>query len=313
MQKLKVAVVGAGYLGEFHAQKYSFLKSANLVAVVDTDKERCNAIAQKMSTQALHHYTDLVGKVDAVSIVTPTTTHYAIGKFFLENNIHVLMEKPITTTVLEAEELIEIAKRNKLVLQVGYLERFNPILAFVKNKIHKPRFIEATRISPFNPRNKDVDVVLDLMIHDIDLIQHIVQSPITEIMASGTCVLTKEIDIANARIHFKNECVANVTASRISLKSERKMRIFQNDAYISMDLHHKKVAICTKGEGEMFPGIPNIHQEEHSAEQFDALLEEITSFVNAVQNHEPPSVTGEDGKSALQTALRIVSLVHKGT
>lgn len=312
MSKLRVAVIGTGYLGEFHAQKYAQLDEVYLEAVVDTHSERCQKIATDLETKAVSDYKMLIGKVDAVSIVTPTSTHFEIGEFFLKHGVHVLMEKPITTTVLEADILIALAKQYNCVLQVGYLERFNPILHHVRCKITQPQFIESTRISPFNPRNKDVNVVLDLMIHDIDLIQHIVASSITKIDANGACVLTQEIDIANARIHFENGCVANVTASRISLKPERKMRIFQHDAYISMDLQNKQVSICTKGIGEMFPGIPNIEREEHSISQSDALLEEIKAFVKAVQTHTPPLVTGEDGKSALQTALEITRLVKEG-
>jgi predicted dehydrogenase len=312
VNKLRVAVIGTGYLGEFHAQKYKQLDSVELIAVVDTNIERAQSIAKALETQAISDYKQLAGKVDAVSIVTPTTTHFVIGQFFLSQGIHVLMEKPITTTVQEADILIELAKANHCVLQVGYLERFNPILNHVKNKINRPQFIESTRIAPFNPRNKDVNVVLDLMIHDIDLIQHIVASSIKSIDANGACVLTQEIDIANARIHFENGCVANVTASRISLKPERKMRIFQNDAYLSLDLQNKQVSICTRGVGEMFPGIPNIEREEHTASQADALLEEIKAFTHAIQNNTPPLVTGEDGKIALRTALEITRLVKEG-
>ncbi|MDF2940404.1 MAG: gnnA [Gammaproteobacteria bacterium] len=313
MQRLKVAVIGTGYLGEFHAQKYAQLESVELIAIVDINLERAESIAKALNTQALSDYKALVGKVDAVSIVTPTTTHFAIGEYFLNHGIHVLMEKPITTTVEEADKLIELASSKHCVLQVGYLERFNPILSHVKSKINRPQFIESTRIAPFNPRNKDVNVVLDLMIHDIDLIQHIVASPIKSIDANGACVLTQEIDIANARIHFENGCVANVTASRISLKPERKMRIFQNDAYLSLDLQNKQVSICTRGIGEMFPGIPNIEREEHTATAADALLEEIKAFVAAIQNNTPPLVTGEDGKTALRTALEITRLVKEGS
>ncbi|MDF2691355.1 MAG: gnnA [Gammaproteobacteria bacterium] len=311
--KLKVAVIGTGYLGEFHAQKYAQLDAVELIAVVDTNIERAEGIAKALNTQAISDYKTLIGKVDAVSIVTPTTTHFSIGQFFLDHGVHVLMEKPITTTAQEADTLIKLAKTKNCVLQVGYLERFNPILNHVRSKINHPQFIESTRIAPFNPRNKDVNVVLDLMIHDIDLIQHIVDSSIKSIDANGACVLTQEIDIANARIHFVNGCVANVTASRISLKPERKMRIFQNDAYLSLDLQNKQVSICTRGEGEMFPGIPNIEREEHTAPNADALLEEIKAFVSSIQNHTPPLVTGEDGKTALQTALEITRLVKEGS
>lgn len=310
MTRLKTAVIGTGYLGEFHAQKYHQLKQTDLVAIIDIDINRAQSIAQQCQTQALTDYRELVGKVDAVSIVTPTQTHYEIGKFCLENGIHVLMEKPITETPEEAQTLIDIAAHNNLVLQVGYLERFNPILTHSMGRINQPMFLESNRIMPFNPRNKDVNVVLDLMIHDIDLIQMIVNSPIQSIDASGACVLTQKIDIANARIHFESGCVANVTASRISLKTERKMRVFQPDAYFSLDFHGKQATMCTKGIGEMLPGIPNVKRDIFKAKKADALRDEIVAFANSIIQQQPAIVPGEAGKMALQAALEITTMVH---
>jgi predicted dehydrogenase len=311
MSTVRCAVIGTGYLGEFHAQKYAANPDAELVAVVDIDKTRAQSVAKANKTQALGDYRDLVGKTDAVSIVTPTHSHFNIGAFCLQNGMHVLMEKPITTTVEQAQKLISLAQQYHCKLQVGYLERFNPIVVHARDSIVDPQFIESTRIMPFNPRNKDVNVVLDLMIHDIDLIQQMVGAPVTSIDASGACVLTQKIDIANARIHFANGCVANVTASRVSLKTERKMRIFQHDAYLSLDFHNKQANVCTRGKGEMFPGIPNIKRDTFKAnKKADALRDEINAFIQCIIDDTPPLVSGEDGKQALASALKITDMVH---
>ena len=307
---LRVAVIGTGYLGQFHAEKYAALPQADLVTIVDIDAQRAADIAKKTHCQGITDYTVLKDQVDAVSIVTPTSTHFEIGKFFLENGIHVLMEKPITETTGQAQTLIDLAHAKNLVLQVGFLERFNPIVTASAEKITAPLFIESTRIMPFNPRNKDVNVVLDLMIHDIDLIQSMVKQPIVKIDASGACVLTEKTDIANARIQFEGGCVASVTASRISLKSERKMRLFQRDGYFSLNFQDKVVSISEQGEGEMFPGIPNIKRKTvKGRKKDDALLAEIDAFLNSIATNTPPVVSGEDGKQALQTALEITQMV----
>lgn len=305
MKKIRTAVVGVGYLGQFHAEKYAMLPNSELVAVVDTDRERAAVVAEKVGTRAVADYRELLGQVDAVSIVVPTQYHYEVAKVFLGQGVHVLLEKPITTTLEEAEELIRVAAENKAVFQVGHLERFNPVVLALEGVVHDPGFIESIRIAPFKPRGTDVNVVLDLMIHDIDIIQHIVGSKVKQINSIGAPVFTEEEDIANARIQFENGCVANVTASRISLKSERRMRIFQSDAYINVDFQNKKVAVFRKGEGEMFPGVPNIKVEEQSFDQSDALKCEIEAFLDAVATGKPPVVSGEDGKRALETALMI--------
>ncbi len=251
MSKIKTAVIGVGYLGKFHAQKYAQLELSELVAVCDASLEIAQAIAGEHDIPAFTDYHDLIGKVEAVSIVVPTQKHYEVAKVFLENKIHVLLEKPITSTVAEAEELVKIAEQNKCVFQIGHLERFNPAVLALENELKQPLFIESNRIAPFNPRGADVNVVLDLMIHDIDIILDFANSPVKHIDANGVAVISKEIDIANARITFENGCVANVTASRVSMKSERIMRIFQHDAYISIDFQNKKLTVHKKGDGEM--------------------------------------------------------------
>jgi predicted dehydrogenase len=310
MTKIKCAVIGTGYLGRFHAQKYQLIPKADLIAVCDLNTEVCNAVSQELDVPAYSDYTELFGKVDAVSIAAATNKHYEIAKACLEQGIHVLIEKPITETVAQAEELIQIAERTGAKLQVGHLERFNSARMALEDYLQKPLFIESERLAPFNPRGTDVNVILDLMIHDIDIIQNMVHSPIISIEAQGTPVLTKAIDIANARINFANHCVANVTASRISFKTERKMRIFQEDSYVSIDYHKKQLAVFKKGNGEMFPGIPDITSEQKEFANGDALLEEIKAFLNCIENNTTPLVSGEEGKYALETAEKITALIN---
>lgn len=310
MNKIRTAVIGTGYLGKFHAQKYASLPNSSLVGVCDINTQLCQAIAQEYNIPAYTDYHDLIGKTDAVSIAVPTPAHYEVTRKFLENGIHVLLEKPITPTVEEAEILINIAKQNKLAFQIGHLERFNPALKSLENVLDNPRFIESFRLAPFKLRGSDVNVVLDMMIHDIDIIQNIMQSPIAHIDASGACVLSNELDIANARIRFKSGAIANVTASRVSSKTERKLRIFQHDAYLSLDLQEKKLSCYRKGKGEMFPGIPDIICEEQSFEQGDALRDEIIAFLDAITHNKIPLITGEHGKAALATAIEITRIIH---
>lgn len=309
MNKLKCAVIGAGYLGKFHAEKYANLPDCELIAVVDTNEEVANEIATKHGAKALTDYEPLLGQIDAVSIVVPTSLHHKVARDFLSSGVHVLVEKPITVTVEEADELIAIAAKNKLILQVGHLERFNPAILGLDESESKPLFIESHRLSPFNPRANDVSVVLDLMIHDIDIILALVDSEVERIDASGTAVLTKGTDIANARLTFKSGCVANVTASRISMKMERKMRMFKPCSYISVDFQNKVLTKHRTGEKEMFPGIPEILTEESVFESSDALLEEIKHFVSCIQTGENPLVSGEAGKRALETAIQITKLL----
>lgn len=305
MKTVRTAVIGVGYLGQFHAEKYATLLVADLVGVVDVDRQRAEGLAARFSARSFTDYRDVADLVDAVSIVVPTQYHFEVAKFFLERGKHVLLEKPITTTLEEAEELIRIAAEKKAVFQVGHLERFNPVVMALDGVLKTPRFIDSVRIAPFKPRGTDVNVVLDLMIHDIDIIQHIVGSPVKEIHSVGAPVFTAEEDIANARIQFENGCVANVTASRISQKSERKMRIFQEDAYITLDFQNKKVAVLRKGEGETMPGVPAVDINERSFEQGDALKSEIQAFLDSIITGKPVVVSGEDGRNALETALLI--------
>jgi predicted dehydrogenase len=306
---MRTAVIGVGYLGRFHAQKYASLQNSVLVGIADPSGAARDAVSAELGVTAYADYRDLLGRVDAVSIVTPTPYHFSVAKDFLEAGAHVLVEKPMTTTVEEGVDLIEAARRAKRILQVGHLERFNAAVQAVQPILTVPRFIESARLAPFKHRGTDVDVVLDLMIHDIDLILSIVRSPVVAVDAIGSSVFSKEIDIANARLRFANGCVANATASRVSLKTERRLRLFQDDAYVSVDLHQKVLTVIRKGDGVSADGMPQVAIDENTYEQGDALKAEIEAFLNAAATGCAPPVSGEDGLLALRTAVSIAEQV----
>jgi len=308
---LRTAVIGVGYLGRFHAQKYAQLSCSKLVGVVDANAEARAKVAAELGTQAFGDYRDLFGKVDAVSLAVPTPLHHAIGCELLRNGIDVLIEKPIATTVSEARELVDLGQQHGRVLQVGHLERFNPAVLAAAERLRTPRFVESHRLAPFKQRGTDVSVVLDLMIHDIDLIQELVGTPIESIDAVGAKVFSGEIDIVNARLRFKGGCVVNTTASRISLKQERKVRIFQDDAYLSVDMQQKILTVIRKKDQAPVESPAQVSIEEESFDQGDALLAEIEAFLKAVRERSTPVVTGEDGLRALETAMKITALVQK--
>ena len=310
MEKIRAAVVGVGYLGHFHAQKYALLEGCSLVGVVDNQRETASRVAAELQATAYGDFRQLLGKVDAVSVVTPTPTHYDIARAFLESGAHVLVEKPITETTAQAERLISAAREYGRVLQVGHLERFNPTILAAEPLLSRPRFIECHRLAPFKERGTDVNVVLDLMIHDIDLVQMIVGSPVANLDAIGTPVFSSEIDIANARLRFESGCVANVTASRVSLKSERKLRVFRDDAYLSIDLQQKILTVIRKRLAPVSEGQLPVLIEEQSFDQGDALLAEIQSFVAAIRGEQRVLVSGEDGLRALRTAIAITERVQ---
>ncbi len=306
---LKTAVIGVGYLGRFHAQKYAALPGSQLVGVVDVSDVPCRQVAAELGAEAHSDYRDLLGKVDAVSIATPTPQHYEVAAAFLEAGAHVLVEKPITTTVEDARRLIDLAARHKRVLQVGHLERFNAVILALDSILTVPRFMESHRLAPFKQRGTDVNVVLDLMIHDIDIIESIVRSPLVSIDAVGASVFSRELDIVNARLRFESGCVANTTASRVSLKTERKLRLFQDDAYMSIDLQQKILTVVRKEEEQPDGELPQVRIDERNFEQGDALKAEIESFLECVRSGTPPVVSGEDGLRALETAIRITEQV----
>ena len=309
-ETLRAAVVGVGYLGRFHAEKYQNISNVQLVGVCDSHQERAKEVANELNTTAYSDYKDLIGQVDLVTVATTTSQHYEVSKFFLEQGVHVNVEKPMTRTSVEGKELCKIAEEKNLILQVGMVERFNPALIAAQEKFTQPLFIECHRLAPFNPRGSDVSVVLDLMIHDLDVILSLVKSPPVNVSAIGTPVLTKTADIANARIEFKSGAVANVTASRVSTKAQRKFRCFQPSQYLSIDFSSGEVNLLTK-TGEMIDDELPIDTEAWNLEKGDALLAETKAFVNSVVNKTPPFVSGQDGLMALELAEQIIAAISK--
>ncbi len=305
MDKVRTAVVGVGHQGKWHAEKFAALEKSDLVAVVDKDADRCKVLAAELDATPIADFKELIGEVDAVSIASPTRSHFDIASALLENDIHVLVEKPITTTLEEAEVLVELAEGRGLVLQVGHLERFNPAVMAIGEYLKEPQFIESNRIAPYKPRSTDVSVVLDLMIHDIDLVHSIVGSPVTSLDATGGSIISDDIDIANARIKFENACVANVTASRAGFKTERTLRVFQENAYFNVDLHNKKLTIYQKESDGPVMSPEDISVEELSFGASDALMVQSEAFLNSIAGGAPPLVSGRIGMQALKTALDI--------
>ena len=312
MKKLRVGVIGVGYLGQFHAEKYVRMNDVDLVGVVDIDKSRAETVAGRVNTKAFIDHQALFGNVDAVSIAVPTPVHFIIAKDFLQNNIDIMIEKPITETTEEADELIHLAESRNLIIQVGHLERFNPAIVALKDIVKKPMFIESHRLSIFQGHCTDVSVVLDLMIHDIDLILNFVRSEISAVYASGVPVVSEHVDIANARLEFESGCVANVTASRISTKNERKIRLFQRDAYVSVDFSKKEITAIQQDSNVDCGLIPGMDVKQISFETGDALETELKSFVNAVIHRETPEVTAQMGRDALEIALNIMGQIKEG-
>lgn len=301
---LPVAVIGVGYLGRFHAQKYQSLPQCKLAGVLDADPVRARAVGDEFQVSSFTDLPELLRLVKAVSVSASTAAHYSLVKQCLEAGVHVLAEKPLAATSGQARELVALAEQRGLILQVGYLERFNPAYAAARPRIHRPQFIEAIRIANFKERGIDVDVVLDLMSHDLDLILSMVNSPLVSLHAVGVSVLTPRTDLANARLVFQSGAVANLTASRISAKAERKLRIFQSDSYLSLDLAAPAAMMYAV---ERTPGnpIPNIRQDAPALEAADALLAEITAFVTSVREGTPPEVSGRDGLASIELAERI--------
>ncbi len=307
-EPLRCAVVGVGHLGRWHADKYHGLEGCDLVAVADVDPVRAGEVADRLGCEAVADYRALLGRVDAVSIAVPTEQHHTVAREFLSAGAHVLVEKPITVSVSQADELIDLAARQARVLAVGHLERFNPVLAACRLPAG-PRFIEAHRLAPFPGRGTDVDVVLDLMIHDLDIILHVVDEELVDVAAVGAPVLTGSPDIANARLTFAGGCVANVTASRVSLDVQRKMRMFFADTYVSLDFHRRSFTRCRRDPSSEAPPVPGIALERATLEAGDSLLEEISHFVTCIRGDSRPRVGGEEGRKALALASRISHLI----
>jgi predicted dehydrogenase len=305
MKKIKIAVVGVGHLGAIHTKVYSTLKNVELVGVCDKNPEKLSEFTTRYNIEGFTNVNQMLDRVDAVSIAVPTIYHYETAKPFLEKGIAVLLEKPMAATLQEAKKILNIAKKNNAILQIGHIERFNPAIQSIRKITIDPRFIECHRLAPYNPRGTDVSVVLDLMIHDLDIVLTFIDSKIKRIDAIGTPVLSKQEDIANVRIVFENKAVANLTSSRISFQSMRKIRIFQHNAYISIDYVEQSATLYKKVKNRIQQiGIP-IQKEQ-------PLQKEIVSFINCVRNKTQPIVSGEQGFRALQTAFKIIRKIRNG-
>ncbi len=325
MNKLKIGVIGTGHLGKLHTKMFKSIKNCLLIGVYDLNEGVAKKVASEFGCKQFNSLDELLNSVDAVSIAVPTVNHYDIAKYSLEKRKHIFLEKPITATIEQAEELVNIANENNLKIQVGHIERFNPALLSVESFINEPKFIQTDRLAQFNPRGTDVTVVLDLMIHDIDIILSLINSPVKDIQASGTAVVSDSVDIANARIQFENGAVANVTASRISQKKMRKMRLFQKDSYISLDF--------TSGVSEIYRLIPltekpplssfsfgeigiddkkkRVIYQQPEVKEINALQYELSLFVDAVMSNTKPVVSGVDGLRALKIADKIIAKISE--
>ncbi|NVL89753.1 MAG: Gfo/Idh/MocA family oxidoreductase [Desulfobacterales bacterium] len=310
MEPIRVGVIGVGYLGRFHAEKYARMDGVKLAGVVDIVPERAESVAKQLGTEFFADYKDLMGKVDAVSVVVPTPVHFPVSRYFLENDVDVLIEKPITETLEEADALIKIADSRGPIIQVGHLEQFNPAVVALREAVDCPLFIESHRLHIFKERGTEVDVVLDLMIHDIDIILNLVKSDVKSVHAVGVPVISSRVDIANTRLVFENGCVANITASRISLKNMRKIRVFQKDTYVSVDYANHEIAVIQRdGQGIELP-IPGMSLEHKTFEKADSLESELGAFVHSVRSREAPLVSGQDGRNALRVALSIMDQIE---
>jgi predicted dehydrogenase len=324
MNKIKVGVVGTGHLGKLHTKMFQSIANCELIGIYDSNPEQAKAVSDELGVPSLTKLEDLFSKVDAVSIAATTTAHYELAKKCFENGVHVFIEKPITTTIKEAEELVALSEKKNLNLQVGHIERFNPALVAMEKYIDNPKFIQTDRLAQFNPRGTDVAVVLDLMIHDIDIILSLVKSDVVEIQANGVAVVSDHLDIANARLQFANGAVANVTASRISQKKMRKMRIFQRDTYVALDFVTgvSEAYRLVAPNAEVFPSQISFGEigvgerrkklvyEQPEQKEINALQYELQLFVNSVVNKTKPVVSGIDGLRALKVAQLIIQKIE---
>jgi predicted dehydrogenase len=302
MKKLRIGVVGVGHIGSNHARLYAEIPSADFIAVYDLDPTRGNAIGKKFSAGTAKSLDEFIEQIDAASVATPTSTHYEVARALLARGKHLLVEKPITDDTAHAGELVELAARNGLILQVGHVERFNPVLSALEKHLTHPRFIEAHRLSPYPERSTDIGVVLDLMIHDLEIILHFVRSPLQSIDAVGVPVLSRSEDIANARLRFENGCVANITSSRISPERMRKIRVFQEDAYLSLDYQNQSGEIYRRAGGRITRDKVGIEREE-------PLKRQLTSFIECASTGREPRVSGFQATAALELAVEITKRI----
>ena len=300
---VRIAVIGCGKLGSRHAEVYSKMPGVELVGVCDTHAEKSQETARRCKTKAFTSHLELLKLVDAASIVVPSHKHHLISKDFIQNGVHLLIEKPITTTLEDADALLALAAEQRTLIQVGHIERFNSAIRTIKGIIKNPRFIECHRLGPYDPRVADVGVTLDLMIHDIDIVLDLVKSPVKHIDSVGACILSKTEDIANARVRFENQAVCNLTASRVTPDIQRRIRIFQDNAYISLDYVSQEAQIYTKDNG-------TIHHKKIDITKADSLKEELSDFIECVRSNKRPLVSGEEGREALAVALEISKQIH---
>ncbi len=311
--RLRVGVIGVGHLGEYHVQKYKAIPNAELVGVVDTDPDRADEIAQRYNTKVYKEHHEILGMVDAVSLAVPTEMHFEVAKDILSEGVHLLIEKPISYELEPADTMIKMAREKGLVFQVGLVERFNPAVVKMESMLNRPVFIESHRMNLFTTRGIDVDVVLDLMIHDLDIILHNVASEVKEVHAVGMSVITGKTDIANVRMVFENGTVANLTASRVSNKTLRKIRVFQPDAYLSVNCLKREISVIRLDVNvKDLNHFPHLTSNKTTFPGRDPLADEISSFVTAVINGSDPVVTGEDGRRALKVALGIIDQIERG-
>jgi len=310
MEPIRAAVIGVGYLGRFHAEKYAALEGAELVGVADLDEGRAAGVAAACRTRAFRDYTELLGQVSAVSVAVPTTQHFAVVQDCLNHGLDVLVEKPLAASLAEADALVELARERGRILQVGHLERFNPAVEELTRHVTRPQFIESHRMAFFKERGTDVDVVRDLMIHDLDLVLSLVRGRVTEVRAAGVSVLTDTVDLANARLEFDTGCTANLTASRVSFKSMRKFRLFQPHAYLAVDFEARELTYVEK-TGKGGGPVPGVELDLKCFPPADPLLKEIEAFLQAVGHREEPRVSGEAGRDALALALEINAVMRR--
>ena len=309
MKKIRTAVIGVGFMGKFHAEKLAASADAELVAVVDADATRARQIAAALRCGHATDYRELLPRVEALCVAVPTQMHHAVVRDCLESGAHVLVEKPLARSLEEADSLLALARSKGLVLQVGHLQRFNPAFQALAAQGGRPLFIDIERLAPFKARGTDVDVVLDLMIHDLDLVLALAKAPIEQLSASGFRVLTDAIDIANARIEFADGCIASLSASRVSQAPVRKLRVFRHDMYVSADLQGQRLRHVRKGHaGNNADGIV---ETEQAFERVDELAAQAAAFLRAVRGREAPLVTGEQGREALALALQVGRLVEE--
>lgn len=312
-EKLRVGVIGVGHLGEYHIQKYKGIPTVDLVGVVDTNSARASEIERRYQVKTYGRHHDILDEVEAVSLAVPTETHFDVARDVLSSGVHLLVEKPITYRLEDADYLLGLAHERNLVLQVGLVERFNPAVVKMESLLTNPVFIESHRMNVFTVRGIDVDVVLDLMIHDLDIFLHVVPSEVKEVHAVGMSVITDRTDIANARIIFENGTVANLTASRVSNVTLRKIRVFQPDAYLSVNCAKREISVIRlDGETKDSHGYPKFTANKMKFPNTDPLADEVSSFVNAVTNGSEPVVTGRDGRRALEIALEIIDQIERG-